>query len=126
MAGAKLEANWNSGNFQAWFHAEVDFLICWQPYHYDGHALVSIGARYRFEVFGSCEISAELTAQLDVWGPPFSGRARVQWNLLAFEVTFGDRERPPEPLKWSEFREAFLPEGRMFTVTAEAGKVAQG
>jgi len=30
-------------------------------------AVVSIGARYRFEFFGRREISAELTAELDVW-----------------------------------------------------------
>jgi hypothetical protein len=129
MAGGKLEVNWQSGDLQAWLRAEIDFLIGWQPFYYDGHAYVAIGARYRFEFFGKHEISVELTAQLDLWGPPFSGRARVQWNLLSFEVAFGDKERhQPKPLDWPSFRKAFLPlpEERMFTVTAEAGKVAQG
>jgi hypothetical protein len=127
MAGGKLEANWQSGDLQAWFRAEIDFLIGWQPFYYDGHAYVALGVRYRFEFFGKQEISAELTAQLDIWGPPFSGRARVQWNLLAFEVAFGDPDRhPPDALDWPAFRKAFLPKDRMFTVTAEAGKVAQG
>jgi hypothetical protein len=128
MAGGKLEINWQSGDLQAWLRAEIDFLIGWQPFYYNGHAYVAIGVRYRFEFFGRHEISAELTAQLDIWGPEFSGRARVQWNFLAFEVAFGpDKEpHPPAALDWTNFRKAFLPEGRMFTVTAEAGKVAQG
>lgn len=127
MAGGKLEANWQSGDLQAWFRVEVDFLIGWQPFYYNGHAYIAIGARYRFEFFGKHEISAELTAELDIWGPPFSGRARVQWNLISFELAFGDKEpRPPEPLDWPAFRKSFLPEGRMFIMTAETGKVAQG
>ena len=127
MAGGKLEANWQSGDLHAWFRAEVDFLIGWQPFSYDGHAYVAIGARYRFNFFGQHEISAELTAELDVWGPPFSGRARVQWNLISFEVSFGDKERAAAgALDWVRFRKAFLPDGNLFTVTAEGGKVAQG
>ena len=127
MAGGKLEANWQSGSLQAWFRAEVDFLIGWQPFYYNGHVFVSIGARYRFEFFGTHEISAELTAELDIWGPPFSGRARVQWYLISFEIAFGDREpRPPAPLNWAAFKKSFLPEGKMFTMTVEGGKVAQG
>ena len=130
MAGGKLEINWHSGNLQAWLRAEIDFLMGWQPFYYNGHAYVALGVRYCFEFFGRQEISAELTAQLDLWGPEFSGRARVQWNLLAFEVSFGpnNEPRPPDALKWLDFRKAFLPKHGepMFTVTAEAGKVAQG
>lgn len=127
MAGGRLEANWQSGDIQAWFRADVDFLMAWQPFSYDGRASIAIGARYRFDVFGKHEISAELTAQLDVWGPPFSGRALVRWNLISFELAFGDPEpKRPVALDWRTFRKSFLPEGRMFTVTVEGGKVAQG
>jgi hypothetical protein len=127
MAGGKLEANWQSGGLQAWFRAEIDFLIAWQPFYYNGRAYCSLGARYRFEFFGTHEISAELTAELNVWGPPFSGRARVQWNLISFEIAFGDKElTAPAALDWPTFRKSFLPEGRMFTVNVEKGKVAQG
>jgi hypothetical protein len=130
MAGGKLEINWQSGNLQAWLRAEIDFLMGWQPFYYNGHAYVALGVRYRFEFFGKHEISAELTAQLDIWGPEFSGRARVQWNLLGFEVSFGPAKepQPPKALEWVDFRKAFLPKDGepMFTVTAEAGKVAQG
>jgi len=130
MAGGKLEINYQSGDLQAWLRAEIDFLMGWQPFYYNGHAYVALGVRYRFEFFGKQEISAELTAQLDIWGPEFSGRARVQWNLLAFEVAFGPNKEPqlPKALEWVDFRKAFLPKDGepMFTATAEAGKVAQG
>ncbi|HEX3681697.1 MAG TPA: DUF6603 domain-containing protein [Bryobacteraceae bacterium] len=127
MAGGKLEANWKSGDLEAWFRTEIDFLIGWQPFYYEGNALVALGARYRFDFFGRHEISAELTAELNVWGPPFSGRARVQWNLISFEVTFGKAQPKPLPaLDWPAFRKSFLPEKYMFTITAEGGTVAQG
>lgn len=135
MAGGKLEVNWQSGNLQAWFRAELDFLIGWQPFSYHGHAFVSLGARYRFEFLGKREISAELTAELNVWGPPFSGRAHVQWHIISFDVTFGKEQARPPELDWAAFRNAFLPvakdqtkpeEGRMYKVTADLGKVAQG
>jgi hypothetical protein len=127
MAGAHLEANWQSGNLQAWFRAELDFLIGWQPAHYEGHVFVSLGARYRFEFFGKREISAELTAELDVWGPPFSGRAHVQWHIISFDIDFGEERRAPKPLTWAEFKNSFLPVGedRMFSVSTEGGKLAQ-
>ncbi len=127
MAGGRLEVNWQSGDLEAWFRAELDFMIGWQPYFYDGHAYVAIGARYRFNLFGKQEISAELSAKLDVWGPPFSGRARVKWTFISFEITFGDPEpQPPKPLTWPEFKTSFLPEKKIFTFTADAGKVTQG
>jgi hypothetical protein len=125
MAGGHLEATWQSGNLRAWFHAGVDFFIGWQPHHYEGEASVSVGASYPFEFFGWHTVSVELTADLTIWGPPFSGIAHVQWYIISFDVAFGDRAKtPPKAVKWPDFRRSFLPD-RMYTVAAQAGKVAQ-
>lgn len=42
MAGGYLEATWSSGALRAWFKAGADFLIVWNPYHYDASFYVNI------------------------------------------------------------------------------------
>ena len=125
MAGGHLEANWQSGELRAWFVAGVDFLLGWQPYRYEGHVSVTIGASYRFRFFGWRTASVELTADLDIWGPPFSGKAHVKWYLISFDITFGDTtRRPAETVGWPDFRKSFLPAERLYLITARSGKVA--
>jgi hypothetical protein len=125
MVGGHLQANWQSGNLRAWFNAEVDFLVGWEPYHYEGTVSVTIGASYRFQFFGWRTVSVELAADLAVWGPPFSGKAHVRWYIISFDVSFGNQTRTaPAPIKWNDFRKSFLPNKNMYVVSARAGKVA--
>ena len=110
MAGGKLEANWHSGNFKAWFIVGADLLISWKPVHYDFRAYVSIGASYTFHFFGTHTISGHMSAQLHIWGPPFAGTARVDLSIVSFTVSFGQHGLPgTPPLLWDEFRTSFLP-----------------
>jgi len=127
MAGGHLQAVWQRDHLKAWFIAGVDFLIGWQPYFYKGEIGVSIGASYTFKFFGWHTVSVELGAQLIVWGPPFSGVAKVHWFIISFDVTFGNQQRPaPKALEWWEFQKSFLPlNSDICTVTATAGKVAR-
>ncbi|MFF3869733.1 DUF6603 domain-containing protein [Micromonospora sp. NPDC001898] len=110
MAGGHLAATWNSGNLSAWFTAGVDFLIGWQPYHYEASLYVGIGVRYTYHFFGTHTLSVDVGADLSIWGPEFSGRARVHLSVISFEVSFGaGANQRPAPIDWPAFQAAFLP-----------------
>lgn len=110
MAGIVVDATWNSGDLSAWLHAGADFLVAWKPYHYDAHAFATLRGSYRFELFGTREISFDASADLHIWGPPFSGTARVKLSAIEFDITFGaDTRTAAQPIGWPEFRRSFLP-----------------
>jgi hypothetical protein len=110
MCGVLLDATWNSGDLRAWFHAGADFLIAWKPYHYDAHAYASLQVSYRFELFGTQEIRLSASADLHLWGPPFSGSARVSLSVVGFDIAFGAAARAtPDPIDWGQFTKSFLP-----------------
>jgi hypothetical protein len=110
MAGAHLEATWQKDQLKAWFAASADFLISWEPYHYDARLYIDLGATYTFDLFGSQTISVDLGADLHLWGPDFTGEAKIHWWIISFTVSFG--HEPPsglKPIDWNAFRKAFLP-----------------
>jgi hypothetical protein len=129
MAGGHLRANWESGDLHAWFNGGIDCLVAWQPYHYDAHAELAIGASYRTWCH---TFTVELSAALHVWGPPFSGTAHVKWWVFSFDIAFGDARKPPRarpaklPTTWHDVQQGFLPApADVLSVTAEAGQTAQ-
>jgi len=117
MAGGLLEAAYRSGNLKAWFKAWAHFLIAWKPFAYDIEIGISIGASYRLKVnllFGTVTktFKVELGAEVRIWGPKFSGRAKVNWWVISFTVKFGagDSKTDQEAISWDKFSETFLPE----------------
>ena len=82
MAGAALDVRATIGSLEAWFKASVDFMIGWEPYHYEASLNVLVGARWTI-------FETELNAQLADLGPEFSGFARVHWTVFSFDVPFG-------------------------------------
>lgn len=132
MAGGLLEASYQSGALKAWFKAWADFLIAWEPFSYYISVGVTIGASYRIRVnvlVGTIEktLKVEVSASVEVWGPPLAGKAHIEWFVISFDVEFGAREaRPPKvPISWDAFRERFLPEenSRLFFGSVEQGLV---
>ncbi|MDJ0510213.1 MAG: hypothetical protein QNJ64_13300 [Crocosphaera sp.] len=111
MAGGRLEAVWQSGRLKAWFIAEAHFLISWKPYFYDIRLSVKIGVSYTFKIFGFRKrISVDVSASLHIWGPEFSGTAKIDISVISFTVKFGNRmSRVRPPISWSEFKTSFLP-----------------
>lgn len=111
MAGGRLEATWRSGDLQACFVAAADFLLAWQPYHYEARVFVDIAVAYTFRFFGTHHVTAHLGADLQISGPEFSGQAHVQWSVISFDVTFGRSSRQrPQPISWETFQTSFLPD----------------
>jgi hypothetical protein len=112
MAGVLVDATWNSGDLRAWFHAGADFIIAWKPYHYDAHVFATLRVSYRFEFFGTQEIRVDASADLHLWGPPFSGTASIKLSVVEFDIAFGAGAQPaPAPIDWKQFKLSFLPKG---------------
>jgi large repetitive protein len=117
MAGGRLEATAHFGPVRAWFIAYADFLISWDPFHYDINIGVSIGVALDFDVCfiicGHVHIEVSIGAGLHIIGPPLHGT--VTFTVLFFTVTvpFGpDPQDPPNYIKdFSVFADKYLNAG---------------
>ncbi|MFI7134087.1 DUF6603 domain-containing protein [Nonomuraea sp. NPDC050153] len=111
MAGGSLTATYHDGSLRAWFDASMDFLIAWQPYHYEASMHVSVGVSYTYSFFGKHTINAHVGTDVQLWGPEFTGTAKIHLSVISFTISFGgEKKRPPAALSWTEFRTALLPE----------------
>lgn len=123
MAGARLQATWQRGSLKAWFDAGADFLVAWKPYHYEARVYVSMGVSYTYELFGTHHLTVDVGADLSLWGPPFSGVARIDISVVSFTIEFGAKRGDPKALDWTQFRTSFLPaeSGAACGVSASGG-----
>ncbi|MFD8733381.1 DUF6603 domain-containing protein [Streptomyces sp. NPDC059618] len=129
MAGGSFAATWQDGSLNAWFGASMDFLIGWSPYHYQADFWASIGATYTFSFFGTHTVSAQVGAQVSIWGPEFSGRAAIDIGICSFTLAFGAADGAgPAPIAWAAFRKAFLPasDDAVVTVVLRGGAAGTG
>ncbi|MGE0683354.1 MAG: DUF6603 domain-containing protein [Candidatus Binatia bacterium] len=128
MAGGGLSVVYQLGGLRAWFIAQADFLIQWKPLYYDIAISVSIGVALRLDV-GALRIclSVELSAAVQLHGPPLGGIARVSLYIVTVEIAFGEAKRIPPPLLWESvdseksFAKAFLPNPKVTTITITDG-----
>jgi hypothetical protein len=111
MAGGRLAAIYRDGNLRAWFIARADFLISWKPFYYDARVSISLGASYTVDLFFvQATASIELSCDLHIWGPDFSGTAHISWYIISFNISFGaDAPQHAGSLDWEDFSRSFLP-----------------
>jgi len=109
MAGGSLHAVFHTGGIKAWFIIGADFIISWKPYFYDAHIYLDMGVSVTFWLFGTHTITVHVGADLKIWGPDFSGIAKVHLWIVTFTVRFGDAAPKPRPIDWATFRSSFLP-----------------
>ena len=111
MAGGRLGALFAAGGLRVWFDAYADFLISWKPVRYQVDVGVRMGISYHFSLLGiSSTIGVEMSAAVHLWGPPFAGKAEVNWTVISFTVYFGETEaKPAAAIGWQEFSSSFLP-----------------
>ena len=129
MAGGRLEASYQSDGIEASFTVFADFLISWDPFHYDISAGVSVSAGFRIEVcFIGCvtiDISISLSATVHILGPPLHGEATVDLEICSITVAFGSQpQAPPNFLGWDAFIAKYVVAGAKdgSVVSAHAGK----
>jgi hypothetical protein len=128
MAGGNFDATWQDGAVRAWFKTGVDFLVSWQPYHYDAHAHVSIGASYTFKMFwGNKTVKGELGADVHIWGPDFALTAQVDYYIFSVRVEYNTNQpQKSAAIKWNDFNKAFLPAStQVCGVTVLSGLLSQ-
>jgi hypothetical protein len=113
MAGGALEVVFQTGGLRAWLTANADFLIEWQPFHYEIEIGISVGVAYTFSLFGAkITLSLEIGASLELAGPPFGGTATIHLWIISFTIPFGDQAPEAPALSFAEFNTALLPKGQ--------------
>ncbi|MFI5909941.1 DUF6603 domain-containing protein [Dactylosporangium sp. NPDC051541] len=114
MAGGELDLTFRAGALGAWLRASADFLMCWRPFWFDVSIALSIGVSYTLAI-GAIRrtFTTELSASVELWGPPLGGVARVNWWIISFTIPINGGVRPGGQARvlatWAEFAAAFLP-----------------
>ncbi|MDZ4699084.1 MAG: DUF6603 domain-containing protein [Rhodothermales bacterium] len=127
MAGGRLEAVWKSDNIKAWFIADADFLLAWKPYHYEAEIYVDVGVSYTFNHFGSHTFTADVGADLSVWGPDFAGTATIHLAFVSFTISFGPSPSTSgKPIDWTSFKTMLPAEDERITFGVAGGLIKQG
>ena len=108
--GGGLDLVYEVGPLRAWLHVEAHFLICWSPFSYYVRLRVDVGVSFRIDLlFCSATLSVDISADLQMWGEPFSGIAVIRLCFVSFTVEFGKaRVNPPPKPQWKEFVNAFV------------------
>jgi hypothetical protein len=107
MAGGGLEVVYESGDLRAWFIAYANMMIRWKPFYFTASIGISIGASYRLNLlFTTVTLSVEISATLDLWGPPTGGIVHIHWFIISFSVSFGADPVAPAQMKldWAGFK----------------------
>src|SRR3546814_834102 len=111
MEGGSLKAVLQSDGIRAWFNLETDILLFWKPYQYTIDTNVDVGASVIIDVaFVNTAITAHVGADLKIWGPDFTGNAKVDLYIISFAISFGDSEPTPlTAISWEQFKSSYLP-----------------
>lgn len=127
MAGGGLSAVWQSGPIRAWFQVEADFLLVFEPFHYYIAARIQLGVSFTVNLlFTSFTVSIQIGVGVEIWGPEFAGRVRIDLSIISFTIAFGGGAPDTKvAIPWEEFVQRLLPNepaalaGDAGTVTAK-------
>lgn len=125
MAGGNMQANFSAGggvvSLSVFFKMGADFIIYWKPYHYSASISISLVASVSIHLlFIHTGFTLDLSADLNVWGPKFSGNGQVHVHVLvsfSVSVSFGSALADPIPVDLAEFTSSFLPESKNIITT---------
>ncbi|PZU10107.1 DUF6603 domain-containing protein [Sphingomonas sp.] len=123
MVGGSLEASYQLGPIRAWFIADLDMILSWDPFFYKASAIVQVGVEVKLRgcAFGICielpTLQVTIGATLDMEGPPLSGLVTVDVGVAKFPIPFGTKK--PQPfLSWEQIRDKYLGAGSVASVAA--------
>jgi hypothetical protein len=105
MAGGSINCRYSAGCISAGFSAYIDVLMNWKPYHYEIDAGITIWAKADLWLF---TIRFELGCDLNIWGPDFSGKARIHFGIVKFTIHFGDSDNSTPTISTDEFGKSFI------------------
>lgn len=104
MGGGHLSAVFTDGGLVASFDAWADFLINFNPFFFSGDIGVMVNVSYTIHAWiVDYPISDQISASLNIHGPPFSGVLNVDVCHFGFSCHFGAGASIPPPLMPEEF-----------------------
>ncbi|KAH6949238.1 hypothetical protein DER45DRAFT_624540 [Fusarium avenaceum] len=104
MGGGKIRAALSIGLLYAWFDAFMDFLMNFDPFYFQMTARVSVGVRFTLDLWlVTIRINVEISAGLDLMGPPFGGIVHVDFWVFGFDIKFGASPKPPPAINLDRF-----------------------
>ena len=112
MAGGKLCATWSSGPVRAWFMYWADFLMVFKPFHYYVTGGIDLGASFTVQLaFVRVSVTIHVGVDVEIWGPDFSGKARVDLSIISFTIDFGSQKplNTDTTIPWNQFVSQLLP-----------------
>ncbi len=130
MVGGALEASFSVAPISAWFSAELDAIIWWDPLRYQADSHIEVGVEILVEgcCCGVCVSLPPLRFTQGAWlslqGPPLAGSVLVDVGVAKFTVPFG-HSAPPPNLTWEQARDKYLC-GGVPNTPATAASVAAG
>ncbi|KAI1114238.1 hypothetical protein F5Y14DRAFT_415138 [Nemania sp. NC0429] len=104
MGGGRLDLIYQSGHTRASFSAYADLLIFYEPFQFQARVGVNVFASARIGVgFLSKDVSSEISADVDLHGPPVAGVAHLHFWFFTISVRFGPDHQERAPLDWFQF-----------------------
>ncbi|MGI5335988.1 DUF6603 domain-containing protein [Streptomyces sp. CA-181903] len=118
MAGGTLDVRYSAGPLSAWLTAYAHLLISWKPLHFRAGIGIRIGAALKLAFV---TVRGELSATLDLWGPPTGGRVTAKFTFIKVRIGFGAGETTAGELTWPEFTELLPPPEQVLRIEASEG-----
>ncbi|KAI1812464.1 hypothetical protein GGS20DRAFT_587462 [Poronia punctata] len=104
MGGGRIHAALSLGALYAWFDAFLDFLMNFEPFYFQLQARIAVGVRFTLDLWlVTVRINAEVSASLDLTGPPFGGVVHVDFWVFGFDVKFGPDAPKMQEVKLDRF-----------------------
>lgn len=117
MAGTAVTASYQSGNLKANFNAMTDFIVDWKPFAYQATINIGLNVAYKLNLlFTTKTLSLEISAGLNLWGPPLGGSAYLDLHIAHFTLNFGTAQQPLPPASWHDFK-TLLPSSASVSLT---------
>lgn len=131
MLGGEMKAIYNSKRFKAAFDFDMDLLTQWKPFYYEFSTEISAQLEFEAKVLRiHKKVTMDVGAELELWGPDFSGRAEIDVKVFGmnfdFGLNFGSKEKIEKKISWGAFKEGFLPkENKVLSVSVLDGLVSR-
>jgi hypothetical protein len=104
MGGGRLDLLYQSGRTKAYFSAYANFLMHFQPFHFEADVGVTV---YVSSVIGwgilSKDVNVDVSARVELWGPPLAGVAHLHLWFIDISVRFGPGRALPDRLSTTKF-----------------------
>lgn len=79
-------------------------MINYSPFHFLGSVGVSVGVHFTIDLWiCTIDINIDVSASLDLYGPPLGGVVHVNFYVFGFSVHFGDESPANDAITLAEF-----------------------